>query len=51
VKFTMNAARPRVAQRRRVVVSLGGDRCYRFTTGAYPFKCTPHGFTGTITVN
>jgi plastocyanin len=55
VKFTMNAAHdvaPNGAASTGLVVPLGGDRCYRFTSpGAYPFKCTPHGFTGTITVN
>ena len=34
-----------------LVVPLGGDRCYRFTMpGTFSFKCSPHGFTGTITV-
>lgn len=55
VKFTMNAAHdvaPNGAASTGLVVPLGGERCYRFTSpGAYPFKCTPHGFTGTITVN
>jgi plastocyanin len=55
VKFTMNAAHdvaPNSAASTGLVVPLGGDRCYRFTSpGAYSFKCTPHGFTGTITVN
>jgi plastocyanin len=55
VKFTMNAAHdvaPNGATSTGLVVPLGGERCYRFTSpGAYPFKCTPHGFTGTITVN
>ena len=34
-----------------LVVPLGGDRCYMFTmTGTFRFKCTPHGFTGMVTV-
>lgn len=55
VKFTMNAAHdvaPLSASSTGLVVPLGGERCYRFTmTGNYTFKCTPHGFTGSITVN
>jgi plastocyanin len=34
-----------------LVVGLGGDACLSFSTaGTYRFKCSPHGFTGTITV-
>jgi plastocyanin len=34
-----------------LLVPLGGDVCLQFSTaGTYRFKCTPHGFTGTITV-
>lgn len=55
VKFEMNSAHdvaPNGATSTGLVVPLGGTRCYRFTTpGTYSFKCTPHGFTGTITVN
>jgi len=55
VKFTMNAAHdvaPNGASSTGLVVPLGGERCYRFTSpGTFSFKCTPHGFTGTITVN
>ena len=55
VKFTMNAAHdvaPNGAASTGLVVPLGGERCYRFTgAGSFGFKCTPHGFTGTITVN
>lgn len=33
-------------------VPLGGTACLRFTaTGTFNFKCTPHGFSGSITVN
>ncbi|MEO8702715.1 MAG: hypothetical protein ABI867_21910 [Kofleriaceae bacterium] len=33
-------------------VPLGGTKCFRFTApGAFSFKCTPHGFTGSVTVN
>lgn len=55
VKFTMNNEHdvaPNSAASAGLVVPLGGERCYRFTsTGTFSFKCTPHGFTGTITVN
>ena len=55
VKFTMNAAHdvaPNGASSTGLAVPLGGERCYRFTSaGSFGFKCTPHGFTGTITVN
>ena len=34
-----------------LVVGLGGDACLQFSTaGTYRFKCSPHGFVGTITV-
>jgi len=33
-------------------VGFGQTKCLRFTTpGTYKFKCTAHGFTGTVTVN
>lgn len=33
-------------------VGFGTTRCLRFTApGTFRFKCTPHGFSGTITVN
>ena len=33
-------------------VGFGATRCLRFTApGTFRFKCTPHGFSGTITVN
>jgi len=55
VKFTMNAAHdvaPGTGGDPNLVVPLGGERCYRFTApGTFNFKCTPHGFTGSITVN
>lgn len=32
-------------------VGFGGTKCFMFKeAGTYPFYCTPHGFTGTITV-
>ena len=35
-----------------LVVGFNKSRCFRFTAaGTFRFKCTPHGFTGTITVN
>jgi len=55
VKFTMNAAHdvaPLPGTDPDLVVPLGGERCFQFTsTGVARFKCTPHGFTGLITVN
>lgn len=34
-----------------LVVGLGGDACLQFSAaGTYRFKCSPHGFVGTITV-
>lgn len=54
VRFTMNAAHdvaPLGATDPALVVPLGGDRCYRFTmAGTFTFKCTPHGFTGSVVV-
>jgi plastocyanin len=33
-------------------VGFGQSKCLMFTaTGTFKFKCTPHGFTGTVTVN
>jgi plastocyanin len=33
-------------------VNFNQTKCLRFTeAGTFNFKCTPHGFTGTITVN
>lgn len=33
-------------------VPFSGDLCLQFTeTGTYNFKCGPHGFTGSVTVN
>ena len=33
-------------------VGFGATKCLRFTkAGTFGFKCTPHGFTGSITVN
>jgi plastocyanin len=33
-------------------VGFGATKCFRFTVpGTYGFHCTPHAFTGTITVN
>jgi plastocyanin len=33
-------------------VGFGATKCLRFTaTGTFGYKCTPHGFVGTITVN
>lgn len=35
-----------------LVVGFNKTKCFRFTApGTFKFKCTPHGFTGTITVN
>ena len=35
-----------------LTVGFGATRCLRFTVpGTFRFKCTPHGFAGTITVN
>jgi plastocyanin len=35
-----------------LVVPGMSTRCYRFTaTGTFNFKCTPHGFTGSVVVN
>lgn len=35
-----------------LTVGFGASRCLRFTApGTFRFKCTPHGFSGTITVN
>jgi len=35
-----------------LMVGFGETKCLRFTTpGTYKFKCTAHGFTGTVTVN
>jgi plastocyanin len=35
-----------------LVVPFGQTRCFKFTTtGIARFKCTPHGFQGTVTVN
>jgi plastocyanin len=55
VKFTMNAAHDVAAlpgTDPTLVVPLGGERCFRFTNpGVFKFKCTPHSFTGMITVN
>lgn len=35
-----------------LTVGFGTSRCLRFTApGTFRFKCTPHGFSGTITVN
>jgi plastocyanin len=56
VKFTMNAAHdvaPLNAQSEAALaVPLGAERCFRFTAAkTHTFKCTPHGFTGTIVVN
>src|SRR5688572_20530122 len=32
-------------------VPLGGEGCFRFdTAGTYAFRCTPHGFTGSVVV-
>lgn len=32
-------------------VGFGGDGCFRFDeAGSYTFHCTPHGFSGTVTV-
>jgi plastocyanin len=33
-------------------VGFGATKCLRFTkAGTFNFKCTPHGFTGSVTVN
>ena len=33
-------------------VNFGQTKCLRFTaTGTFGYKCTPHGFVGTVTVN
>src|ERR1043165_4791726 len=33
-------------------VNFNQTKCLRFTaTGTFNFKCTPHGFTGSVTVN
>ncbi|MBA3391334.1 MAG: hypothetical protein H0T89_01765 [Deltaproteobacteria bacterium] len=35
-----------------LVVGFNQERCFMMTkTGTFPFKCGPHGFTGTIVVN
>ena len=32
-------------------VPLGGEGCFQFNTaGTYSFRCTPHGFTGSVVV-
>jgi plastocyanin len=33
-------------------VGLAGNGCFQFNAaGTYPFRCSPHGFTGSIVVN
>jgi plastocyanin len=33
-------------------VPFGGTKCLMFTKpGTFKFKCAPHGFSGTVTVN
>jgi plastocyanin len=56
VKFDMNAnhdVAPSVAPTDSTLrVPLGGTKCFRFTAaGTFNFKCTPHGFVGSIIVN
>lgn len=55
VKFTMNGLHdvaPIAPTDTDLVVPFGEERCFKFTTtGVARFKCTPHGFTGIVTVN
>lgn len=55
VKFVMDLSHdvaPRTTQDDSGLrVGFGQTKCLRFTTaGTFNFKCTPHGFTGSITV-
>lgn len=56
VKFTMSSAHDvaplNASSDPNLRVGFGQERCFMFTaTGNFPFKCTPHGFTGSVTVN
>lgn len=55
VKFTMSSAHDvaplNASSDPNLKVGFGQERCFMFTaTGTFPFKCTPHGFTGSVTV-
>jgi len=56
VKFTMSSSHDvaplNASSDPNLKVGFGQERCFMFTAaGTFPFKCTPHGFTGSITVN
>ena len=56
VKFTMssthNVAPTSMMSDPGLNVGFGAEKCLMFTkTGTFKFKCTPHGFSGTVTVN
>jgi plastocyanin len=57
VKFTMDPSHDVAPSRNMPTdpglrVGFGATKCLRFTaTGTFNFFCTPHGFTGSITVN
>ncbi len=51
VKFMLGATHDVASTISGLIVPLGGTKCLKFATaGVYNFHCTPHGFTGTITV-
>jgi plastocyanin len=51
VRFSPEASHDVVSNDSLFSVGLGGDGCFQFNTaGTYVFHCTPHGFTGTLTV-
>ncbi len=56
VKFTMssshNVATLNAASDPALLVGFGQERCFMFTkAGTFSFKCSPNGFTGSVTVN
>ena len=56
VKFVMDpshdVAPKTAADDKGLRVGFGATKCLKFTTaGTFNFKCTPHGFAGSITVN
>lgn len=51
VKFTLSDEHDVASTTTGLRVNFGATKCLKFATaGTYKFHCTPHGFTGTITV-